>query len=314
MRAAMPAPDAFSETPLILRAADGYELAGTLYAPAGGSHPAVAAVFACGGGVPAARYARFARYLAAHGVPILTFDYRGIAASRPARLRGFHVVAEDWSELDCGAAIDFLERRYPKARRAGIAHSIGAVMIGGAPNIGTLSRFVFFSAHTAYVGDYRARNRLPMALLWHVVMPMLTRVVGYFPARALRIGEDIPGGVARQWAGRRKPAITAHVSAATTPRLKAVIDRMATATGPVLVLGVTDDAYATKAGTNRLLSAYPRLVADEHWYSPHQVGAAKTGHFGMFRRNAETTVWPRVLAFLRSGIEAEPKGAAAVSP
>ena len=46
-----------------------------------------------------------------------------------------------------------------------------------------------------------------MAVLWHGVMPLVTRVVGYFPAQILGLGEDIPAGVAMQWAARTGPEL-----------------------------------------------------------------------------------------------------------
>jgi hypothetical protein len=44
--------------------------------------------------------------------------------------------------------------------------------------VGELDDYLHQS-HTGYYGDYLARQRLPMRLLWHVVMPMLTRRFGY---------------------------------------------------------------------------------------------------------------------------------------
>src|ERR1044072_1541019 len=85
------------------------------------------------------------------------------------------------------------------------AHSIGALLFGGAPNAAEQSRLVIISGHTAYYGDYDARYRLPMAVLWHGVMPVTTALLGYFPARRLGLGEDIPANVALRWAGRRSP-------------------------------------------------------------------------------------------------------------
>ena len=81
---------------------------------------------------------------------------------------------------------------HPAAELVAIAHSFGTFLVGGAPNVAEISRFVFIGAHTGYFGDYLRRYRLPMTAMWHGVMPVLTRIVGHFPARALRLGEDIP--------------------------------------------------------------------------------------------------------------------------
>src|SRR5512135_2947182 len=149
-------------------ALDGHEIGGIHYQSRAPATSPVAAVFAGGGGIRATVYRRFAAYLADAGIPVLCFDYRGIGSSRPKRLRGFAATAEDWSEWDCGGAIEWLHTRYPRAELVGIAHSIGTFLIGGAPNVGELKRLLFIGAHTGYYGDYRPGRRLPMALMWHV--------------------------------------------------------------------------------------------------------------------------------------------------
>lgn len=291
---------AIVETPLRIPALDGHSLGATLYAPAGAAEPGIAVVFNSGGGVPAGRYARFARYLAANGIPILTYDYRGIGASRPARLRGFHASAEDWSESDCGGAIAHMRLTYPRAELVGMAHSIGALLMGGAPNVAEISRFVFISAHTGYSGDYLRKYRLPMALLWHVFMPAVTQVIGFFPARALRIGEDIPRRVAMQWAARRSPDLRAQPTGANAARARSMIDRYRALKGTALLIGFTDDAFATEAGARRVLALFPGLRAELVFRAPGSAGMAAIGHFGFFRREAEAGLWPMVTAHLRT--------------
>ncbi len=292
-----------SETSVRFPALDGYSLGATLFAPSSPGEPATAALLSCGGGVPAARYARFARFLAGHGVPVVTFDYRGIAASRPRKLRGFAVVAEDWSEHDCGGAIAFLRSRYPRAALVGIAHSIGTLLICGAPNIAEIARFVFVCAHTGYFGDYLPRYRLPMALLWHGVMPSVTRVVGYFPARMLRLGEDLPAGIAMQWAARRSAALQPDATPTDLTRARSMIARYANVAGDALVLGFADDAFATEAGTRRLLAQFPGLRPQFHLIAPSAMGMKSIGHFGFFRRGAEAKLWRFVLPFVEGAGE-----------
>ena len=70
--------------PIEFSAADGYALHGTLWSPDAPPralvliHPATA--------VPERLYAGFARFLTERGFAALTYNYRGIGASRPARL------------------------------------------------------------------------------------------------------------------------------------------------------------------------------------------------------------------------------------
>lgn len=279
-------------------ALDGYELGGVHFESTGDSEPSTAVVLAGGGGIPARSYRHFAGFLASSGIPVLTFDYRGIGLSRPRSLRGFQAAAEDWSEWDCGGAIAFMRTRYPRAELAGVAHSISSLILGGAPNVGEFSRLVFIAAHTGYYGDYAKRFRLPMAFLWHVVMPALTHLFGYFPGRMLRLGEDIPAGMALQWAARRTPELLPEATDPAASRARAMLIRFGEIKVPVFALSFADDAFATEAGTRRLLAAYPGLAARYECVRPESVGLAKIGHFGFFRREAEATLWPLVLAYL----------------
>ncbi len=292
--------DAVISTAVRVAALDGYLLGATHFGRPGSANPPTVVLFSCGGGIPAARYARFARYLAANDVPVLVYDYRGIGASRPSQLRGFGAFAEDWSELDCGGAIAYLRYRYPTAELVGMSHSIGTLLTVGAPNVGEISRFVFLCAHTGYVGDYLPRYRIPMAILWHGVMPILTRVLGYFPARILGLGEDIPAGVALQWAARISRDLRPESTDPDAARARVMISRYQKVNGDVLTVGFSDDAFATKAGTQRLLDALPGLRTTTLSIIPSQVGMSKIGHFGFFRRSAETLLWPLVLRYLQN--------------
>lgn len=288
-------------TQVRLRALDGYELEAALYVPHATQPPRRVALLHCGAGIPAARYRRFARFLAEAGIPVLTYDYRGIGHSRPDALRGFRAAIEDWSEYDCGGAIAWLRERYPKAEMVGIAHSIGALVIGGAHNSAQQSRLVLIGAHTGYYGDYHPKYRLPMTAVWHGMMPALTRIVGYFPARRLGLGEDLPAKVALQWAGRRSPELRPTGTEPGYERLQLLLDRCAALQRPALLVSISDDAFATAAGTKRLLSYYPRLFPLQHIvFTPGDAGVSRIGHFRFFGRTAGMALWPRLLAQLEA--------------
>jgi len=283
-------------------ALDGFELGGVHFEPDGDFASRIAVVIAAGAGIPAKRYRYFAAFLAASGIPVLTFDYRGIDLSRPRNLRGFKATAEDWSEWDCGGAIAWMRAQYPDAKLAGVAHSIGSLIIGGAPNVGECEQLVFIAAHTGYFGDYARGRRIPMALLWHGLMPMLTHVFGYFPASRLRLGEDIPAGMALQWARRRTPDLRPDATDRDASRARAMLARFGGIKVPIHALSFSDDAFATPAGTRRLLTLYSGVDAEYECIEPSSVGLAAIGHFGFFRRDAEARLWPRMLACLRSPV------------
>jgi predicted alpha/beta hydrolase len=252
-----------------------------------------------GAGIAAGRYGRFAAFLADAGIPTLTYDYRGIGLSRPAKLARFDATMEDWAQYDCAAAISCLRERFPGAEVIGIAHSIGALLVGGAENAAEQSRLVLIGAHTGYYADYRARYRLPMTLVWHALMPAITRVVGYFPGRRLGLGEDIPAKIAFQWAARRSPQLGPDATDSAASRTRMLLDRCAALERPALVVSISDDAFASAAGTARLMACYPKLRPLQHLhFTPADAGVSRIGHFGFFSRKAGPALWPRLLAAL----------------
>ncbi len=288
-------------TPVRFPALDGYRLGGLLHASRAVSNPRRVALLHAGAGIRASSYGRFAAYLARSGIPVLLYDYRGVGGSRPPKLRGFRASIEDWAEYDCGGAIAWLRRQFPRSEILGIAHSIGSLLVGGAVNAAEQERLVLIGAHTGYFGDYCARYRLPMALMWHVAMPAITRVVGYFPARRLGLGEDLPAGVALRWAQRRSPELVPPVERAKYERTLKLLARCAGLKRPTLLVSISDDAFAGRSGTERLLSAYPGLSPLEHLvFTPADAGIRRLGHFGFFRRRAGTVLWPRLLAELEA--------------
>jgi predicted alpha/beta hydrolase len=275
-----------------LSAMDGYELGGWWCPPPGGAPVAVG--FICGGGgVPARSYRRFAEHMAARGIGFLAFDYRGVGLSRRGRLRGLPARAEDWAELDIAGAIAYLAARHPTVPVVAVAHSIGAFLFGGARNASQVSAACFVAPHTGYFADYAPLYRLPMTLAWHGVMPVLVRVMGYFPGKRLGLGEDLPAGIASQWAARRTPDFRPAGTKAEVVRARAMIERSAAVRCPLLCVLFADDAFATQRGARRLLSLYARAPHDIVAIAPADLGLGRIGHLGFLRARA-APVWDRI--------------------
>src|SRR5208283_1763314 len=175
---------------LRLAATDGYQLAARLWNRSEQLQPLSVALINAGAGIGSNYYDRFARFLAQCGIPAVVYDYRGIAKSRPPRLRGFAASVEDWGSKDCAAVLQWIATQFPGARRTVIGHSVGGFVTGFVTNGRMIDRMLLVGAHTGYWRDYAASSRLGMYLLWHTLMPALTRVVGYFPGRTLHLLED----------------------------------------------------------------------------------------------------------------------------
>lgn len=279
---------------------DGYRIAGTLYRRRDDIAADDVLLFNAGGGLAVRRYGHFLRFLAVQGFPVLAYDYRGVGASRPARLRGFVAGFEDWSEYDHAGAIDDIRTRFPHARLTTVSHSIGCLIACCAPNASDQDRMVLIAPHTGYWRDYAQPWMLPMALMWHGIMPLVARVVGYFPGSRIGIGDDFPLRFALQWSGRTRPDFRLDPRDARAWTLLGNADALSV---PVTALSFSDDAFSSPAGVARLLSMLPRAQV-----TPCELDARKwgrrIGHFGFFsRRNEE--LWRAVPQSLHRTISRE---------
>jgi len=288
--------------PLVVPATDGFPLGATLWTPAAVPSSAHAVVVNAGAGIPARYYERFAAWLADRGAPTLTYDYRGIGASRPVNLKGFEATVEDWGSKDCAAILDAMRARFPSSMLAVLGHSIGGFVAGLAPRGEHVDRLALVGAHTGHWRDYAPRVRLPMYLPWHVAMPLLARFAGYFPGRPFGLPSDLPAGVARDWARRRRSEFWWYLKrpdgSPDTERIADVVARFDAFRAKALIVSVSDDPFATGEATARIVALFRNCRFDERCLDPATLGLPKVGHFGFFRSRMRETLWPVVGDFL----------------
>ncbi|MEO6566823.1 MAG: alpha/beta fold hydrolase [Casimicrobiaceae bacterium] len=285
-------------TTVAFTASDHYQLTGTLHSIATSAPPAACVVVNAGAGIPATYYSRFASWLADGGVPVLTYDYRGIGSSRPASMRRFQASVEEWGSKDCAAAISMLAATYPGVPIVLLGHSVGCFATGFMQDPSRVAAMVFVAPHTGYYGDYASRQRPGMWLVWHAMMPLVTRAVGYFPGRRLGLPEDLPRGVALEWAARRRPDFRWNLRLPDgTPdvaRHAALQQRFAAFRGSALSIRLSDDAFSTAAGEARIERLFSGVRFEHVVIDPAACGTRTIGHFGFFRSRARDALWPRV--------------------
>ena len=295
----------------IIAGPDRYGLSFRLWCIDRGLGAHLTALINAGAGIDSRYYSRFAGYLAEAGIPTLVYDYRGIGRSRPASLRGFKASVEEWGSQDCAAALDWLAERFPGARRIVIGHSVGGFLTGFARNGHLIDHMVLVGSHTGYWGDYAPIARPGMFLLWHAFMPALTRLVGYFPGRRLHLLEDLPRGVALEWAARRHPEFWWNArrpdGSPDRERIDDVLGRFRSIRASVLALRFEDDPFATAAATERVLGLYSGCRAEQRLVTRADVGGRKIGHFGFFRSRFRESLWPLVLRWLEQQSAAPPR-------
>lgn len=287
--------------PCVFEAIDGFLLHGHLWKAE--SHPHTALLINPATGVVARYYSRYAALLARAGFVVLTYDYRGIGASKPKSLRGFRATKHDWGALDCEAAIQFLSNSYPRLKMMAVCHSIGGFALGLAPSAVKIHRALFVACQYAYWNDYRWLLRVPMWMNWHIVMPLLTKIFGYFPGKTLRWLEDLPAGVAMEWATRFHPSFHERydrLSHAMEPAEGCELEgRMGAIQADILAIADINDPFATIPATSRLLKYFKKSNREFVRIHRRNRGLPKLGHFGFFHDRFETTLWAESLDWLR---------------
>jgi predicted alpha/beta hydrolase len=296
-----PEPSIIRGEPCLFAAADGFRLRGHLWKS--DPQPHTALLINPATGVAARYYSRYAAYLARAGFCVMTYDYRGIGESRPESLKGFRATKHDWGALDCEAAIQFLHQINPKLPMMAVCHSIGGFALGLAPSATIINRALFVGCQYAYWNDYRLLLRVPMWMNWHILMPVLTGVFGYFPGKALRWLEDLPAGVAMEWATRFHSSFHQrykHLPHAMPPAEGEVLEaRMGAIKADILAIADVNDPFATPSATARLLSYFKASDREFVRINCQKYQLPKLGHFGFFHDRFKSTLWPQSVDWLR---------------
>lgn len=274
---------------LAIPTAGGRRLAALLHEPVG--EPVAQVIVHGATATPQRYYGSFARHLAWRGLRVLTYDYRGIGRSRALPLRDERVTMDGWLE-DAFAAQAWLVSRDPGAPLLAIGHSFGG-QIAAAVDAGRRPQgLLLVGSGSGFWRGYAPAQRPRLWLTWTVAMPVLSRTFGYVPGWA-GLGEDLPAGVARQWA---RWCLSPEYFLSERPELR---ERLASYDGRVLALGFADDGFAPEGNVRWLVGQLRRAAVEHRQLRPQDVGLPELGHFGAFRATAATALWPELVGFLQ---------------
>lgn len=276
----------------VIHAPGGPPLAACVYEPAVAARGNV--VIGGAMGVVQDFYAPFAQWLSGQGWRVTTFDYRGSGRSAPpgGSLRGFRADLFDWT-ADYAAVIDQAHAALPQAPLYLLGHSLGAQLPGLLRNQHKVSGLLSVAAGSGYWRQNAPRLRRVVLLFWFVLVPLATRLCGYFPGRRLGVVGNLPSGVVLQW---RRWCLSPHYSVGAEGA--AVRRRYASVRFPVHALSVDDDELMTLPGIRSLVALYENAPSAVERIAPRQLGIGRLGHFGAFRREREADLWPRLAQWL----------------
>lgn len=275
---------------------DGRVLHGSFFEVPDGQARLGVVVIASATAVKANYYHRYAAFLAANGFAAVTFDYRGIGASRGGALRGQKVRWYEWGSLDIDTVLAWAMARADDLPVHFVGHSFGGFGVGLAAHASALGRILTIGAQHAYWRDFRFKQMLGHWGRAAATVPLVA-LCGYFPAKRLRLMEDLPAGVALDWARSRKDFTTA-AAGAVRDSLRA---HQTAVTAPILALAPNDDSYATIAAMERAVAYTPNSPSRVIHLLPIDYGESSLGHFALFHSRYQDSFWEQSLTWLRDG-------------
>lgn len=270
-------------------------LAARLFRPQGGQAPKATVLVSAAMGARQDFYAPFAAWLARQGYLVATFDYRGMGGSRAPDQSLRHERADlfDWVS-DTDRVIDALDAQAPDLPLYVVGHSLGAQLPGLLRQRDRIAGLLSVAAGNGYWRDNAPGLKRYVLLFWHLIVPTTTALFGYFPGRRIGAVGDLPRGVILQW---RRWCL--HPQYHVGAEGQSARERFDGARFPMVALSIDDDEMMTERGVQSLVDLYTNAPRRLERIAPADAAVHRIGHFGFFRNQFETTLWPRSLALLQ---------------
>jgi predicted alpha/beta hydrolase len=269
-----------------LTTSDGYVIETTLYRA--DRDPKARIVIAGATGVPQAFYRRFAEFMVSHNYEVMTLDYRGVGLSAPPKLKGFKADFLDWAQYDLAAAIEFTRDQGGPVYVVG--HSYGGHALGLLPEQIKVDAAYLFGTGAGWHGHMPRLEQVKVLWLWKVLGPILTAIYGYLPMKMMRMGEDVPLEVYRQW--RRWCQFPNYFFGdPKRPEMKAKFARVKT---PMIFFNTTDDLWAPPKSRDAFIASYSQATIIRVDFNPDDHKLKPIGHMGYFRKSSQG-LWPNVV-------------------
>lgn len=257
---------------------DGYTLQGLFYPKQKQAHE-LPIIIAPATGILQRFYQPFAEWLAAQGYDVLSFDFRGIGESLYGKVSESQATIVDWGTYDIPAAIDSLLNLTKADKVYLIGHSAGGQLLGLAYNHHKVEKVIAVAGSSGHVKGLSGKTRFLGSLMFDVIFPISSLIKGYGATKFIGMGENLPKGVAKQWAefcnagGYVSSAIGKSVHTHYHQDIRT----------PITAIHATDDEIATLTNVKDLLRTFPHTQTNIITLKPKEYGHQQIGHMLMFR-------------------------------
>lgn len=239
-------------------------------------------------------YKHFAKYLYENSLSVVTFDYGGIGKSRPISLRSFGTSAHKWATNDLETVIGYVKEKHPDKKITLLGHSIGGQLIGLAPSSLLAEKVILVASQSGYYKLWQASERYKMLFAWRVLFPLFNKTMGYIPTKAFTPMEDLPGGMAMEWARwcLSPNYLFDHIDVESL-----YFDKISV---PLYSYSTDKDKFATPPSTDWLTNKYSKALVTRIHLKPEDYGVKTIGHFGYFQKKCSSLVWPELLSKIKN--------------
>lgn len=231
-------------------------------------------------------YSKYAQFFASQGFTVYTFDYHGIGTSesQPTMLKTNDSSLRSWGSEDQAEVVKFAKNENPNAKLTLITHSLGGQLFGFNPNYKMIDQAILVASQSGYWKYFKGFHRAKMWLFWFVLIPWLTPLFGYFPAKKLGLFENLPKRVVYEWAswGKQKEYLM-HFRNDTDY----FFDKIKI---PILALSFSQDTFAPKITVDWLAKQFINADVKRVHHSPKK-GEAHVRHFGYFKSTFKDPFW-----------------------
>ena len=240
-------------------------------------------------------YHKFALFLNQNGFTVYTFDYYGIGKSGGTvkQLKSNPITLSQWGNNDQAAVLALARDEHPLDEITLISHSIGGQLFGLNPNYHMANKAIMVASQSGYWKYYKGIHSPKMWLFWHAMIPALTPLFGYFPAKKMKLFENLPKNMVYEWKkwGKHKDYMLASVKPESLYFEHINI--------PMLFMGFPRDIFAPKEATKWLASRFSAAQVEYRYIIPENEGLPEIGHFGFFREKFKDTLWASSLNWIK---------------
>ena len=244
-------------------------------------------IIASATGVLQRYYSKFATYFSELGYTVYTFDYSGIGKSNStiSELKQNTIDLKAWGENDQASVVNYAKSQNPNHKIIVVTHSIGGQILAFNKNITEIDGIITVASQSSYWKLWNGFERFKMFTFWHVLIPGLTPLFGYFPAKKIGLFENLPKQMVYQWQrwGKQKEYMLSEFDFEEL--------QFKNFHKPMLALSFPNDEYASKSSVDWLAEQFNNAQVDRRHIIPEDIGITDVGHFGFFRSQFKASLW-----------------------